>query len=179
MRRKISIIGFMCFFFALSLTAQTDSVSVETPLSNPIRIGYVSRDSVLARMPESERIGREYEALEKEYTAEYDNMVKGYNQKVKSYIENSRTLNETIRLARQAEITEIEKRIQAYKESYLKALDSYKKQAYTPLYERLDSAVRQAAQEARLTILFDRDTPVYMSPDCVDITPAVILILGI
>lgn len=185
---KTCIMTVLVLFVAATLQATTDSTTVTTTeptataaqsLPQIVRIGYIARDSVLKLMPETERIGRELTSLEQEYKEEYDVMVRNYNKKVKAYIEKDRNLNETIRLAHQAEITEMEKRIQKYRESYLKALDQYRAEAYGPLNERLDNAIRQAAEEQEITILFDASTPLYTSADCIDLTPYVISALGL
>ncbi len=180
---KTNLLTALFIFLAASVSAATDTTSIavqETlPCAAPLRIGYIYRDSIFRTMPETERIERELTSLRQEYKEEYDLMVRNYNKKVKAYIEKDRELNETIRLAHQAEITEMEKRIQQYKESYQNALDKYRTDAYEPLQKRLDDAIRQVAQEQEITILFDAATPLYTSPDCIDLTSHVITALGL
>lgn len=175
-----SLILLMCLF-SFKTFAQQDSTIIsnnETSISI-VKIGVVDKDSILNLMPEVDRINREYATLEEEYKKEYDIMVHDYNRKVKNYIENAKNLNETIKMARQAEITTMEGRIEQYKINYQEALNHYKTKAYAPLIEKMNDAIKKAAAESSVTLLLEKDIPLYISTDCIDITPLVISILDL
>ena len=88
-------------------------------------------------------------------------------------------MSEPIKLARQTEITELEARMSMYKKRYLEELVKQRTELYAPINEYVDRAIRSICEREQITILFDQGQPLYMSAQCVDLTPLVKSELGL
>ena len=88
-------------------------------------------------------------------------------------------MSEPIKLARQTEITELEARMSMYKKRYQEELVKQRIALYAPINEYVDKAIRHVCEREQITILFDQGQPLYMSAECVDLTPLVKTELGL
>ncbi len=142
--------------------------------ASAVKVAYVDRDSVINSLAVMKNFESDYVVLENEYKMELDIMVRNYNNKVKKYIAAEKTQNVTIRKARQAEITEMELRIDKYKKAYTEALKEFRAASVAPVDSMFVIAVRAVSERDSINIVFDNGTPVYLDDTCVDITGAVI-----
>ena len=106
---KKYLLPLFIFFACGNIVAQQDT------LSAPIIIGYIDMDSILSIAPERVKIDKHIQAVTTEYEKEFKRMQQEYNKKVKDFLKNNEELLDAIKLARQAEITEAEKRLATYK----------------------------------------------------------------
>lgn len=164
MKRVLLFLFFSSIFF--SLFAQSNE--------GVVRVGYINKAEFVNSMPEIVEIEENLIALQAEYEVEYQMMLTEYNERVKAYLEQQKEMTEPLRLARQAEITERESRMNLYRKRYLTDVEAKRKEAYRPIINKVEAAIKSVAEELQLTIVFDQTTPVYMSSDCVDILPFVI-----
>ena len=176
--KKIILVIVLSFMVGVTLYSQ-DSHSVAQSNSEVVRIAYINRDSILAVIPQVEAIEKELSQLAKEYEVEFVKMTKEYESKVKSYLERNKQMSEPIKLARQTEITELEARMSMYKKRYQEELAKQRIKLYTPVNEYIDKIIRVVCQREQITILFDQGQPIYMSSQCVDLTPLVKAELGL
>ena len=66
------------------------------------------------------------------------------------------------------------------KTSYQKEeIEKQRAKLYAPINELIDEAIRFVCQREQITILFDQGQPLYMSAQCVDLTPLVKTELGL
>lgn len=156
-----------------------DNLSVSPSNSAVMRIAYINRDSIISVVPQVETIEKELSKLEDDYTTEFVKMTKEYENKVKIYLERNKQMSEPIRLARQTEITELEGRMSMYKKRYQEELSKQRAELYAPINEYVDKAIRRVCEREQITILFDQRQPLYMSTQCVDLTPLVKIELGL
>lgn len=156
-----------------------DTLSVLRSNSMVVRIAYINRDSIVAAVPQVVIIEKELSQLAKDYEVEFVKMTKEYESKVKSYLERNKQMSEPIKLARQTEITELEARMSMYKKRYQEELSKQRVELYAPINEYVDKAICVVCQREQITILFDQGQPIYMSSQCVDLTPLVKVELGL
>lgn len=164
------------FLFIIFISVALFS-EAKLPEQSVVRIGYIDKAEYINSMEEIGKIEDDLVKLKAEYESEYQIMLSNYNEKVKSYLENNKDMTEPLRLARQAEITECESRMNLYRKRYMADIDAKRKVAYEPIILKVDAAIKQVAENLKLTIIFDQATPVYVSADCVNILPDVIKIL--
>ena len=176
--KKTILIIVLSLFVGVTLYSQ-DSLSVSQPNPVVVRIAYINRAEILALIPQVEKIESELVQLEKEYHAEFISMTKEYERKVKSYLEKNNQMSNPIRLARQTEITELEARISMYKKRYNEEIEKQRTELYAPIEHLVDDAIRHICQREQITILFDQGQPLYVSTQCVDLTPLVKAELGL
>ena len=177
--KKSFLIIVLSLFVGVTLYSQ-DSLSVLQAI-NPVivRIAYINRAEIVVSVPQVQVIEKELLELEEDYKAEFEKMAKEYESKVKSYLERNKQMSEPIKLARQTEITELEARMSMYKKRYQEELLKQRTELYVPINEHVDKAIRSICEREHITILFDQGQPLFMSAQCVDLTPLVKKELGL
>ncbi len=170
--KRFSLIITILFTLLICISAQSETVST-------VRIGYINRAAVIDSLPETAEAKQQLQLLTAEYTRQYNEMYNEYSQKVKKYLEEGEDMIEPIRRARQSEITERESRMNIYHKRYTEDIESQRKRLMSPIEQRVDEAIKAVAEKEGIAIIFDQGTPVYMSAQCIDITPEVKKILGI
>lgn len=178
MKKIFLVIVLSLFVGGVTLYSQ-DSLSVLQSNSLVVRIAYINRADVVVSIPQVKTIEKELLKLEEDYVAEFVKMTKEYESKVKSYLEKNKQMSEPIKLARQTEITELEARMSMYKKRYQEELARQRAELYAPINEYVDNAIRRVCEREQITILFDQGQPIYMSAECVDLTPLVKTELGL
>lgn len=177
--KKTILIIVLSLFVGVTLYSQ-DSLSVFLSSNHSyVRIAYINKAEVVASVPQVKTIEKELLKLEDDYRAEFVKMTKEYESKVKSYLERSNQMSEPIKLARQTEITELETRMAMYKKRYQEELAKQRVELYAPINDYVDHAIRRICEREQITILFDQGQPLYMSAQCVDLTPLVKTELGL
>lgn len=176
--KKTFLIIVLSLLVGVTLYSQ-DNLSISQSNSDVVRIAYINRAEIVVSVPQVETIEKELLQLEKDYEAEFVKMTKEYENKVKSYLERNKQMSEPIKLARQTEITELEARMSMYKKRYQEELAKQRTELYAPINEYVDKAIRRVCEREQITILFDQGQPLYMSAQCVDLTPLVKTELGL
>ena len=177
MKKSILIIV-LSLFVGVTLYSQ-DSLSISLHNSSVVRIAYINKADILALIPQCVKIEKDLSHLEEEYETEFVVMTKDYERKVKSYLEKNKQMSEPIKLARQTEITELEARMAMYKQRYKEEIEKQRTKSYAPINKLVDDAVRLVCEREKITILFDQAQPIYVSAQCVDLTPLVKAELGL
>ncbi len=175
MKKTIFSIVIVAMMFATNCVAQSNTTSVTVEM---FRVGYMNKSVIIESMPEMVQFKSDYSAQQKEYEMELDVMVVKYNKLVKKYLALDKEVNKTIRNARQAEITEMELRIDRYKTNYQKALAEYESIAAEAINARVLEAVKVAAQDLKVNMVLDNVTPIYVDDKCVDMTSHVMQLLN-
>lgn len=138
-----------------------------------LRIGYIDFERTLREMDGYAAAQRQLDELAQNYAAEYARMEAEYNGKVKEYVLGGKTLSEPIKLARQAEITECEDRMDLFKQRYTADLERQRTALFEPLRVSLKAAIGQEAEAQGITLVLDGQTPLYTAAPCVDMTVGV------
>lgn len=165
--KKLLFSAFL-FFVCCNLIAQTDSLNIQS-----IKIGYIDMDSILNILPEKVNIDKHLQTATAEYEKEFKRMQQEYNKKVKDYLKTNSEMLDAIKLARQAEITEAEKRIAAYKIQYKQQIKHEQDSLYTQLKKGITLIINQIAKEQNITVVLDKKNTHYLAPICIDLYPFV------
>lgn len=164
--RKYLLLLFV-FFACGNIVAQQDTLSM------PIIIGYIDMDSIVSIAPEKAKTDKHIQTITTEYEKEFKRMQQDYNKKVKDFLKNNKELLDAIKLARQAEITEAEKRLANYKIQYKQQVKHEQDSLNTQLINNIDNLIKQVAKEMKITVVLDKKNTRYLSPSCIDLFPFV------
>ncbi len=135
-----------------------------------LRIGYIDFERTLSEMDGYADAQKQWDELAQNYAAEYARMEAEYNGKVKEYVLTAKTLSEPIKLARQAEITECEDRMDLFRQRYTADLERQRTALFEPLRTNLKAAIGQVAKTLGITLVLDSQTPLYTAAPCIDLT---------
>jgi len=132
------------FAGATNLTAQT----------NP-KFGYINSQELLGMMPERDSI----DAQLQQYKAELENaiqaMLQEYQVKIQTYQENVASYSEIIKKTKEKEITDLENRITEFQQTADYDFQAKQAELYTPLLEKVKSAIESVSQGNGYTYIFD------------------------
>lgn len=150
---------------------------------NKLKIGHIDSQALLEAMPESDSAQARLEKLAQDHEDVLDEMTVEFNKKFEAYrvaMENG-TLSDLARTAKEAELEDMQKRIQTFEQTATRDLQQKRMEIFTPIQEKAINAVNEVAEENGFTYIFDSAVGaiVYTSPDSQDILPLVKAKLGL
>ena len=145
------------------------------------KLGHINSQDILTQMPERADIEKKVNELMSTWEKEIVKMNEEYNAKIKEYQEKQATMPESIKQARQSEISDIEQRIASTRQAAQTDLQKKQQELFTPVVEKVKKAINEVGVEGNYTYIFDLSTQsiIYQSPKSNDITPLVKKKLGL
>ena len=145
-----------------------------------IKFGHVNSTELITAMPESDSAQAEIENLAREYELQIEVMTVELNKKYDDYLTNRDTFTELIRQTKEADINEMNQRIQSFEQNAQADLQNKQQEWLIPIYEKANNAIKEVAEENGFLYIFDisRGNPVYFSDQSEDIMPLVRTKLG-
>lgn len=146
-----------------------------------LKLGHVNSQEILLSMPEKDSIEAKISKLSKEWENELLKSQEEYKKKIKDFQNNNATMPETIKKARQAEISDLELRINNINQQAQVDIAQQQQALYTPVINKVRAAIEAVGTEGNYTYIFDlaAQNIVYQSPQSNDITPLVKKKLGL
>ena len=168
----ISIFLFAVGFSALTVNAQ-----------QKIKIGHINSQELLSLMPESDSAQKKLEQLANDHQLVLEGMSVEFNKKFEAYrvALDAGTLSDLARASKEAELEDMQTRIQQFEQTAQQDLQQKRVEIFTPVQEKALNAVNEVAAENGFTYIFDTGMGalVYTSPDSQDILPLVKTKLGL
>lgn len=151
------------------------------------KFGHTDSQAILASMNETKEAQK---ALEKEQKEIQDGLASLQTEAQKVYAEYLENINlapespekwsELVTKDKEAELQNIQQRIQNYQQSAQKTLAEKQNKLYQPILERVQKAIKEVAKEGNFTYIFDVNSILYFSKDqSIDITPLINKKLGV
>ena len=144
------------------------------------RIGYISLNQLIDQMPETKTIRTQIEAYQKQFIDELTTMNNDYQSKGKAYEAQRATMTDAQRTAREAELADLQKRMNDYQTNAQQQVQNKTTELSKPLFDKVRSTVAQVAKEKGFTYVFDTSqTDFIVSPPGDDLMAEVKAKLGI
>jgi outer membrane protein len=144
------------------------------------KIGYINFDEVVRLMPEFKTVQSQMEIYQKQFVDELTAMNNEYQAKGKEYQATQATMTDAIRTAKQAELADIQKRIQDLNTSAQQQVEAKSNDLIKPVTEKVKAAVTDLAKEKGYNYVFNSSqTAFVVMPDGDDLTQAVKAKLGL
>ena len=145
-----------------------------------IKFGHVNSTELITAMPESDSAQAEIENLAREYELQIEVMTVELNKKYDDYLTNRDAFTDLIRQTKEADINEMNQRIQSFEQNAQADLQNKQQEWLIPIYEKANNAIKEVAEENGFLYIFDisRGNPVYFSDQSEDIMPLVRTKLG-
>jgi outer membrane protein len=146
-----------------------------------LKIGYINSQDLLQAMPETDSAQKKIEALSKEHENALDEMTVEFNKKLEAYNKNLNTFSELVKASKEAELQDLQTRIQTFQQTAQDDLQKNRAELFKPIQDKALKAVSQVAEENGFTYILDSGTGalVYESPSAQDILPLVKKKLGL
>ena len=139
-------------FVSLNAFAQDDATS-----SSSIKFGYLSYQEAIKSMPDYAQVQQNLTELKAKYQAEAKRVEDEFNRKYEEFLEGQRDFPKSILQKRQTELQELMQKNIAFKNSSLEQLAKDEKEAYAPLYDKLNAALAAIGQEKGYAFILDTD----------------------
>jgi outer membrane protein len=145
------------------------------------KFGHINSQELLTAMPESDSAQAAMQQLQETYELQFEEMQVEWNNRYEEYLTNRDTYTDLIRQTKEAEITEMQSRIDQFQQMASQDLQNKQNELLSPIIEKANNAIREVAEENGFVYVFDvaQGNPVYFSEESIDILPLVKEKLGI
>jgi len=150
-------------------------------MAQEVKLGHVNSQEILSLMPERAVIEKTVTDLQSQWEKELVKMREEYYAKVKEFQEKQATMPESIKTARQAEISDLEQRITTFNQTASDDLRKKNQELFTPVIDKVKKAINEVGSENNYLYIFDLSTQsiVYQSTKSNDVTALVKKKLGL
>lgn len=145
------------------------------------KFGHVDSNQLLSIMPERENAKVELEKYAKQLESTLAAMQAEFERKYQDYAEKADSLSQFIRQTKEAELGEMQQRIQTFQQSAQQDLGQKENELLQPIITKARNAIKEVAEEGGYIYVFDigSGSILYFSADSEDILPLVKAKLGI
>jgi len=123
-----------------------------------VKFGFFSHNEALKSMPEYAIAQRNLENLEAQYAAEMKRAEDEFNKKYEEFLEGQSKYAKAIRQKRQAELQDLMEKNLAFKQEAMRLLEAAKKDAETPLKEKLKATLQRIGAERGYAFILNTDS---------------------
>jgi len=144
------------------------------------KIGYVNFNNVVDQMPDTKVISSTLQTYNQTFITQLQSMQTEYQTKGQDYEAKRATMTDAVRAQKEAELTDLSKRIQDYQTTAQQKVEARKEELGKPLLDKIKAAVTAVAKEKGYAYVIDSSAGIFIvSPDADDLMAAVKLKLGL
>jgi len=145
------------------------------------KIGYVNFAELVRALPEFKTMQSQIDIYQKQFIDQLTAMNNEYQTKGKEFQAKSASMTDAVRMASQAELADIQKRMQDLQTSAQQQVDAKSNELSKPLVDKCRAAVNAVAKEKGYTYVFDssQGSPMIVSPEGDDLLAASKAKLGV
>jgi outer membrane protein len=168
---KVALVAAMAFMGFGSISAQAQQ-----------KFGYINIQELITSMPENKEAETVMQNLGTSLNSQYETMRNEYFTKTQEYGQSNSTLLETVRKQKEAELLDLQQRLQDFQQSAQEEMSAKEQELMTPIMQKAQDAINKvsAAQGLVMTISLTTGALVYHDPaQMTDILPLVRKELGI
>jgi outer membrane protein len=145
-----------------------------------VKIGYINFAQLAQQMPETKQIGDQINAYSKQFMDQLTSMDNDYKAKLKAYNDQRATMTDAVRIAKEGELGEEQKRLQDYSNTSQQQVEAKTNELAKPLFDKVRAAIAQVAKEKGYTYVINAaQVELIVSPPGDDLTADVKAKLGI
>ena len=144
--------------------------------SQSVKIGLLDINSVLASMPEIIDVQKEMTDLQNSYKAELTLISDEFQKLYEDYSNLDSATQELIKERRAKLVMDTQQKKEAFERQILTNLEEKNKALMEPLYQKIQTALKQVAEENEVDIIMEMggdNTVYYFNQKIVDVTPLV------
>lgn len=119
------------------------------------KFGFYNTQTVIVDMPEFIKAQAELKELSNKYQAEMTRTQTEFNTKYQQFVQQKDSLPQAIADRRQKELQEMGERAQQYQEEAQKGMQEAQEKKLTPIYQKIENAVKAIGQEGGFVCIFD------------------------
>ncbi|ASU33286.1 OmpH family outer membrane protein [Mucilaginibacter xinganensis] len=144
------------------------------------KIGYINFDGLIGQMPEAKTVKSQLDIYSKQFTDQLAAMQTELQNKGQEFQKTQASMTDAVRSAKQAELQDIQKRMQDYNTNAQQKFEEKSNELIKPLSDKAHTAVEAVAKEKGYTyVVNSAQTQFIVAPVTDDLMEAVKAKLGI
>ncbi len=143
--------------------------------TSPLKLGHINTQDLLQAMPESDSAQIKMETEAKKLQEELEVMQVELNKKYQDYLAKEKTFSDLIKQTKQAELQDMQQRIQSFQGTAEQEIQKLRAEIYKPVLDKANKAIVDVAKENGFTYVFDvsAGAVIYHAENSSDILPLV------
>ena len=143
------------------------------------KIAIVDAQAILFEMPETKAMQTELDALKKKYEDTIATMRQELSKKYEEYVAQQDSLIDTIKLRKQQDIQDVQKRIEDLMNIAAEDIQKKQMELLTPIQKKLKDAIEKVGAENGYAYILDAQMMHYVGTAGINCTPQVRTKLGL
>ena len=153
-------------FFAV--VALIITCSFASQAQNPVKIGHIDFNTLLAAMPGIDSVKIKLQAYQKTLTDQMDAMKAEFESKYLDYQSQASSMSDLIKQTNEKELSDLQGRIDAFQQKASQDLQAKQQELVAPFIEKAKAAIREVAKENKFTYILNAIEDVVIYKDETD-----------
>jgi outer membrane protein len=142
--------------------------SFATQAQNPVKIGYIDFNTLLAAMPGIDSVKIKLQNYQKTLTDQMDAMKAEFENKYLDYQSQSSSMSDLIRQTKEKELSDLQGRIDAFQQKASQDLQTRQQELVAPFIDKAKTAITDVAKENKYTYILNAIEDVVIYKDSAD-----------
>ena len=142
--------------------------SFATQAQNPVKIGYIDFNTLLAAMPGIDSVKIKLQNYQKTLTDQMDAMKAEFENKYLDYQSQSSSMSDLIRQTKEKELSDLQGRIDAFQQKASQDLQTRQQELVAPFIDKAKTAITDVAKENKYTYILNAIEDVVIYKDATD-----------
>jgi len=142
--------------------------SFATQAQNPVKIGYIDFNTLLAAMPGIDSVKIKLQNYQKTLTDQMDAMKAEFENKYLDYQSQSSSMSDLIRQTKEKELSDLQGRIDAFQQKASQDLQTRQQELVAPFIDKAKTAITDVAKENKFTYILNAIEDVVIYKDSAD-----------
>jgi outer membrane protein len=135
---------------------------------NPVKIGYIDFNTLLAAMPGIDSVKIKLQTYQKTLTDQMDAMKAEFENKYLDYQSQSASMSDLIKQTKEKELSDLQGRIDAFQQKASQDLQTKQQELVAPFIEKAKVAIKDVAKENKFTYVLNAIEDVVIYKDEAD-----------
>jgi len=152
----------------LAVVAIIMGCSFASQAQNPVKIGYIDFNTLLAAMPGIDSVKIKLQTYQKMLTDQMDAMKAEFENKYLDYQSQSASMSDLIKQTKEKELSDLQGRIDAFQQKASQDLQAKQQELVAPFIEKAKVAIKEVARENKYTYILNAIEDVVIYKDETD-----------
>lgn len=153
-------------FFAV--VALIIGCSFASHAQNPVKIGYIDFNTLLAAMPGIDSVKIKLQTYQKTLTDQMDAMKAEFENKYMDYQSQASSMSDLIKQTKEKELSDLQGRIDAFQQKASQDLQAKQQELVAPFIDKAKVAIKDVARENKFTLILNSIEDVVIYSDETD-----------
>jgi outer membrane protein len=139
----------------IAVVALIAGLSSAAMAQNPVKIGYIDFNTLLAAMPGIDSVKVKLQNYQKTLTDQMDAMKAEFENKYSDYQSQSAGMSDLIKQTKEKELTDLQARIDAFQQKATQDLQAKQQELVDPFIQKAKAAIKDVAKENKYSYILN------------------------